>query len=274
MSERIVMVPQKRRAAVIEVIRAAQRQLRLSLFRCRDGIILEELAAASARGVRVEVLLTPRARGWRRKLRDLGETLESAGIVVHRYPVQKVRYHAKYMIADETMSMVGSLNYTPKCFSRTCDFVLLSGDPVLASDLTALFEADCAGEPAPESGRLIVGPEYARDRISGLLESARGEIAIVDHRLKDPRITSLLDQQEQNGISVRVVGRDQLCGLAPHGKLLLIDREIAVLGSLSLRPASLNRRRELAVIVHDFASIQQLVSFFDRCGSVQLERAA
>ena len=272
MTERIVITPSERRAAVVQVIRAARRQLRLSLFRCQDMTIVDELACASARGVKVEALLTSRARGWRRRLNDLSEVLSSAGIVVRRY--SGARYHAKYIVADDNLSLVGSLNYTAKCFSRTCDFLHLSPDPRLASELAALFEADCAGNPAPTSQRLIIGPEHARARITALLESARSEICIIDHRVKDSQIRAVLDSRRQAGVVVRVLGRGQLGGFTSHGKLMVVDRQIAVLGSMSLRRASLDRRRELFVRVAEPRCIRELVAFFNRFVAAPLERAA
>ena len=37
----------------------------------------------------------------------------------HTDPV--VKYHAKYLVADDGPAVVASLNLTRKCFERTCD---------------------------------------------------------------------------------------------------------------------------------------------------------
>ena len=51
MADRVITAPEDRRTAVLQVIREARRTILLSLFRCTDEGIFEELAAATARGV-------------------------------------------------------------------------------------------------------------------------------------------------------------------------------------------------------------------------------
>jgi hypothetical protein len=141
--------------------------------------------------VRVDALLTPRARGWRRKLEDLSALLESMGVGVHRYYRPGIKYHAKYIVADDGPALVASLNLTRKCFRDTCDFLFTTRDRGVVDGLQSLFEADCnptgASFSACISGRLIVGPERARAGVEGLLLEARRSIRIIDHRISDPR---------------------------------------------------------------------------------------
>jgi hypothetical protein len=52
--ERIYISPSERRQAMLEVIAGAKRRLVLSLFRCNDFGVLDGLASALDRGVKVE----------------------------------------------------------------------------------------------------------------------------------------------------------------------------------------------------------------------------
>ena len=83
--DRVVIDPSHRRAAVLQVIRSARRRLGLTIFRCNDREVLAEVAAAVQRGVEVDVLLTRRARGWRRRLDQLRTRLERIGARVTRH---------------------------------------------------------------------------------------------------------------------------------------------------------------------------------------------
>ena len=65
--DRLVSAVEDRRAALLDVIRQARSRITLSLFRCNDDEIIDELAAATARGVIVEVLVTSRAKGGRKR---------------------------------------------------------------------------------------------------------------------------------------------------------------------------------------------------------------
>src|SRR5262245_14224581 len=100
-TDQLVLAPIVRRDAVIELIRSANRELILSMFRCDDFSIVDELAAAVKRGIRVRVLITQRARGWKEKLKDLTALLRSLGAEVLPYKHQVVKYHAKYVVADD-----------------------------------------------------------------------------------------------------------------------------------------------------------------------------
>ena len=169
-TDQLVIAPIVRRDAVIELIRSANRELILSMFRCDDFRIVDELASAVKRGIRVRVLITQRARGWKEKLKDLTALLRSLGAEVLPYKHQIVKYHAKYVVADDGPALVTSLNFTHKCFEDTCDFLIFSHDPNVVAGLKNLFEADSADLAAsPFRGttdRLIIGPEYSRQRLT------------------------------------------------------------------------------------------------------------
>ena len=76
------------------------------------------------RGVAVEVITTSRAKGGRRKLEKLRERSIGTGATVKTYTDPVVKYHAKYLVADDGPAVVASLNFTRKCFRKTCDGIV------------------------------------------------------------------------------------------------------------------------------------------------------
>ena len=132
----------QRRQAVLQVIRSARRRLLVSVFRCTDVTVLDAIGEALNRNVDVRFPMTPRARGWEKRLKALGSYLESMGAKVHPYADPVVKYHAKYLLADDGPALITSLNLTAKCFGATCDFILLTHDPGVVSGLRELFEVD------------------------------------------------------------------------------------------------------------------------------------
>jgi phosphatidylserine/phosphatidylglycerophosphate/cardiolipin synthase-like enzyme len=246
---------------MVRVIGSARKELVLSLFRCDDFTVLDALAAALARGVRVRAILTTRARGGQRRLRRLWASLEEMGVILSCYADPVVKYHAKYLVADDGPAIVTTLNPTRKCFTRTWDALLVTSEPELIDSLRRLFEADVAGKPlrmGPQfSRRLIVGPESARSRIRGLIGSARRSIRIVDHKLSDPDVVTLLRERREAGVTVTVIGRST-DGIVSHGKLMTIDEERAVIGSVALSTLSLDFRREVAVVIDDASLVRRL----------------
>src|SRR4029079_8293585 len=143
----------------------------------------------------VRVLITQRARGWKEKLKDLTALLRSLGAEVLPYKHQIVKYHAKYVVADDGPALVTSLNFTHKCFEDTCDFLIFTHDANVVAGLKNLFEADSADLAASTlsgtTDRLIIGPEYSRQRLTQMLSSASSSLRIMDHRVTDPEILDL-----------------------------------------------------------------------------------
>ena len=147
--EKLVLEPAERKAALLGLIGSAKRRLVLSLFRCDDFSVLDALAAALERGCEVEAVLTKRAKGGKKRLKKLWGALEEMGAVVTRYADPVVKYHAKYLVADDKTAMITTLNPTRKCFTRTWDAVLITQDPSVVKGLLMLYKADAAGVPLP-----------------------------------------------------------------------------------------------------------------------------
>jgi phosphatidylserine/phosphatidylglycerophosphate/cardiolipin synthase-like enzyme len=263
---RIYIEPADRREAMLKLIGGARERLVLSLFRCNDYGVLDALAAALERGVKVEAILTKRAKGGKKPLKKLWEALEEMGAVVHWYADPVVKYHAKFLVADGSTALIATLNPTNKCFTRTLDFVYTTEDPGLVRSISTLFGLDAAGErilPRHRlSERLIVGPEGARDRMRRLIESAGKSVRIVDHKLSDPDLVALLRERRDEGIEVAVIGRQSVSAYKPHGKLMLIDESRAVLGSMAMSALSLDFRREVSVLIDDRDIVRDLNAFF------------
>ena len=251
---------------MLNVINGARQRLVLSLFRCNDYGILDALAAALDRGVAVEAILTKRAKGGKKSLKKLWEALEEMGALVHWYADPVVKYHGKYVVADNRTALIATLNPTTKCFSRTLDFVYTTEEPDVVRSVSTLFAFDAGGERNPPrhrlSDRLIVGPEGSRQRMRELIESAQKSIRVLDHKLSDPDLVLLLRERRDQGVQVTVLS--QMVGsFKPHGKLMILDGTKAVLGSMALSALSLDFRREVSIVVDDGPLVSELAGYYD-----------
>jgi phosphatidylserine/phosphatidylglycerophosphate/cardiolipin synthase-like enzyme len=263
-ADRLIVSIEQRREAVLDVIRQARQRITLSLFRCTDDQVFAELTAAVRRGVAVEVLVTSRAKGGKKKLAKLWSTLERTGAAVKPYTDPVVKYHAKYLVADDGPAIVASLNFTKKCFKKTCDALVVTYDRAVVADLRRLWTADCAREPVPAdlTERLINGPERARRQFTALIHGARTSIRLIDAKLSDPDLVSLLNEKRANGMDVQVFSAKQLGDLKSHGKIMLIDDRTVVVGSLALAALSLDFRREVAIVVTEPSAVAEAVELF------------
>jgi phosphatidylserine/phosphatidylglycerophosphate/cardiolipin synthase-like enzyme len=277
--DRVVIAPGRRREAVLDVIRQARSHIGLSLFRANDEEIFAELERAVDRGVEVEVIVTSRARGGKKKRRKLWKALEATGAAIFPYTDPVVKYHAKYLVADDGPAMVSSLNFTRKCFNKTCDAILVTHDPAVAGGLRQLMAADRLGHPIPDglTERLIIGPERARRQLTRLIEGARTSIDLLDAKLSDPGLVALLNARRTAGIAVGLYEARRYADLVSHGKMMLIDKRVAVIGSLALAALSLDFRREVAIVVEEptaVAEIEELFRFVAAAAAKEADVAA
>ncbi len=273
--ETVILSPAERKAAVREAFEDARHSLTVGMFRWEDDELLGGLERACRRGVRARVLLSQRAKGWVQRLGALERRLEAIGVEVRRYQTKASKYHAKYVVADDRLGLVSSFNFTPRDLERTCDFGLLTRDGKIAQALARLFEADWEGrELADAHPSLLVMPGEGRQRIRSLILAAGKSIAIVDHRMWSPDMLQMLGHRAAEGVAVRVLGpehaeteRSILCrkpsGWMPHGKLMIVDHQTAVLGSISPITRLLDHRRELSIATSQPASVQKLSGFFE-----------
>jgi phosphatidylserine/phosphatidylglycerophosphate/cardiolipin synthase-like enzyme len=272
-TDRLVLSPAERREAIVEFMRSAERELSLSMFRCDDFGIIDEVAAAVKRGVRVRVLITQRARGWKEKLKDLTALIRSIGAEIRPYEDPVMKYHAKYIIADDGHALVTSLNFTRKCFAETHDFIVFTQDSNVISGLKQVFENDfnTPSQPLPSiSDRLIIGPDHSRWRLTDILSKAQTSIRIMDHRATDPSILDLLAAKQRQGVTVQVLANGPVGGLISHGRMALIDEKTAIIGSIHLSPPSLDLRREVAILIEEATVVAELYDYFENLATNEM----
>ena len=263
--DEVITTPADRRDVVLRTIRQARQRLTLSLFRCNDQDVFDELTQARERGVAVDVLVTSRSGGGKKRLRKLWRRLETTGVAIHAHTDPVVKYHAKYLVADDGPALVASLNFTRKCFAKTIDAIVVTYDPDVVSGLRDLLTADRGAAAMPDtlSPRLIIGPERARRQFTDIIEQAQSSIRLIDKKVSDPALTTLLRERSAAGLRVEVYDAKRLCDLRSHGKVMLVDDRLGIVGGLSLNAMSLDFRREVAVTVTAPSAVARIATLFE-----------
>jgi cardiolipin synthase A/B len=109
-----------------------------------DRAIVVALQTAAMRGVDVRILLPKRNNHpfVGQAGRSFYEELLWAGVAIHEYGPGMI--HAKTMVVDGTVAMVGSANMDLRSFRLNFEVHALVGDAETAAQLEACFEADLA----------------------------------------------------------------------------------------------------------------------------------
>ena len=108
-----------------------------------DAVILERLAAAADRGVKVHVLCGGKHGISEWDILDTFaslRTLRRFGAKVHKQ--KNLRVHAKLIIVDGAKALVGSMNIDRSAFDLRRELGIMSDDPALVGRLKQVFDSD------------------------------------------------------------------------------------------------------------------------------------
>ncbi len=209
------------------------------------------------------------------------QALKERGVEVRlTTPFRFVFVHEKSLVVDRKLAWVGTMNLTGSSFGANREYALLLDDPKQVAEIARVFEADWGGERLDLSRALLVwSPSRvlggvkegnAREVLLGLIRGAKKELFLEHQAMADPEVVEALKEALSRGVQVRILGSPQepgdtyflegalalraagaLVRFLPdpyvHAKVLVRDKEEALLGSHNLSANSLNANRELSV---------------------------
>jgi cardiolipin synthase len=199
--------------------------------------------------------------------------LLGGGITVARTADDLLRYHGKFMVADETLHLFG-FNFTRQDIEKSRSFGIQTMHRKTVHEATALFEADSTRQVyTPSSSNLVVSPETSRDMLAKFIRGTHRQLAIYDPNVQDPGMIKLLKDRAAKGVEVRVIGvmkqpGDQILvrplrGMRLHVRAIIRDGTRAFVGSQSLRKAELNHRREVGLLISNPSVTRRLMQVFE-----------
>jgi phosphatidylserine/phosphatidylglycerophosphate/cardiolipin synthase-like enzyme len=270
---KLIVQPDAGVLPIIDAIRRARKIINIAIFRFDRNEIERELGKAVTRGVRVRALTAHTNRGGEARLRKLEQRLLAAGITVTQSADDLLRYHGKFLVADDTLHVFG-FNFTKLDIGKSRSFGIATRDRRTVTEAVKLFDADATRQPyAPSRSNLVISPETARAMLSRFLKGARRELAIYDAKIQDPMMTRLLKERAAKGVRVRVLGELKgpdgdvqvrpLKGLRLHVRAIVRDNTRAFVGSQSLRKEELDSRREVGLLISNPNVARQIMNVFE-----------
>jgi polyphosphate kinase len=275
--------------------------IKVTVYRTSDdSAIVPALIEAAERGKQAVCLVELKARFDERRNIGWARALEEAGAhVVHGLPGLKTHAKAVLVIRREGTGVghyvhIGTGNYHAKTARTYEDLGLLTRDPDIAADVTALFNALTGAARSPKYRKLLIAPERMRgallEEIERTVEAHRsGEsarIVMKMNALVDARCIRALYGASQAGVPVDLAVRG-ICCLRPGvpgvsetirvvsvvGRFLEHSRVYAFyrgderrfyMGSADLMPRNLDTRVELLAPVEGEALQHELEDTFER----------
>ena len=270
---KLIIQPDDGITPLLRAVKAAKKNIDIVIFRLDRAELEKALEAAVARGVVVRALIAHTNRGGEKTLRKLETRMLARGILVARTADDLPRYHAKMMIVDETLYVLG-FNYTKTDIVKSRSFGIVTRDARLVKDAASLFDADSTRQTyAPSHERFVVSPETSRARLTSFIKAAKKQLLIYDEQVSDNPIQRLLEERSKAGVEIRIIGRlekaidgvetRKLKDLRLHVRAIVRDGTAAFVGSQSLRKLELDGRREVGILVVDTRIAGKIQTIFE-----------
>lgn len=270
---KLIIQPDAGVLPVVEAIKKAKKTIDVVIFRFDLNVVEKALAEAVQRGVLVRALIAHTNRGGESKLRKLEQRMLAAGLNVSRTADDLVRYHAKFMICDGRLHLLG-FNFTKLDVVKSRSFAISTKDRRAVQEAAKVFEADLTRQQyVPSKSHLVVSPDTSRARLADFIKGARKELAIYDEKVNDLSMIRLLNDRVANGVRIRVLGsvkgkhegieEYKLAKMRLHVRAIVRDGTHVFVGSQSLAKGELEKRREVGLIIHNPAVARQLLQVFE-----------
>lgn len=263
---------------VLQVIQSAHREVNLNGYLVTDGPILRALAAAHARGVQVEVMIEGKPYGMRSaRVQQEARRIEATGATVKYAPPRFESRgshwafdHGKWVCSLHECE-IGSPNFTYAGFGHDRDYLVVTRNPQVVQAANAVFAADWNNQYAPSwaHGPLVLSPGHSASKILETINqpgpidlefeeigyapeitqaiAAKGKLAriIVPSSVNAENRRTLADLQRY-GVQVRYLPKKTLY---VHAKMI-VGNELAYIGSVNISNTSLNRNREMGLLLN------------------------
>ena len=188
--------------------------------------------------------------------------------------------HAKVTLNEDAFR-VQTANLTKSSFESNREHFFYSDDPDFHDSLEKLFDADRVGDDLSTLNlhpNLVVCPLNCREVIKTLLESAEKSIVIQTQYIVDDEILDILHKKSSEvDMAIIVADTDDNYDLISyfwpwiartlkshynHTKMILVDEKYLLLGSMNLSSNSLDKNREIWIILMDTGHISTFEKWF------------
>jgi phosphatidylserine/phosphatidylglycerophosphate/cardiolipin synthase-like enzyme len=282
---RLITEPDDGMSGIYNPMSSATVSLDLSMYELVDAQAESTLAADAERGVSVRVVLDGNEE--RKSNTAAYQELSAHGVSVHWSPPRFPASHEKAMVIDGQTALIMTGNLTSRYYPNTRDFAVVDSVPADVAAVEQVFDADFDGVAveAPAGGSLVWSPG-SQAALVAFIESAQSTIAVENEELSDQAIVQALVRDEQRGVAVSLTMTYQkewapafnaltaagasvatYTGEKPiyiHAKVIDVDAgtdHVAVLmGSQNFTQASLDRNRELGVVIDDAGIADQVAA--------------
>ena len=289
---RLIVEPDDGLQPVREFIQNAENSLLIKQFTFTEESLIQAVIDRNKGGVDVRVMLNAQRSGGDRVNDETYQRLKSSGIDVQWSSPKFYVTHEKSIVADGTAALVSTFNLTLKYFSATRDYGVITSDPRQVAQITDVFNADWEhlDWTPPSHEGLLWSNANSRLLMAHFIDSAKHRLDVQHPKYVDAVILDHLAAAAHRGVKVHILcgGRHGISdcdvldtfaslrtlrrfgvkvhkqkNLRVHAKLLIVDNECSLVGSMNIDRSAFDLRRELGITVSNQPVVARLTQTFE-----------
>jgi cardiolipin synthase len=286
---------------ITNAIDNAQKSVWLEIYLLTDRSVISALEGAAHRGVDVRVMLEmhPYGSGSTSPTGTM-DRLQAAGVKVEATNPSFALTHEKGMIIDGSTVFIMTANFTLSALggsrsTKNREYGIIDTNQQDVQAVSNIFTADWnRTTPQFNDSDLVVSPVNSRSAFESLINSAHHTLLIEAEEMQDSDIEQAIASAAKRGVHVQVIlptpsgsssnsegsidsnsagiqtieqGGAQVredSTLYMHAKMIVVDGQKAFVGSENISTASLDKNRELGIIVSDQNVLNTLQQTFQQ----------
>jgi cardiolipin synthase A/B len=274
---------------IVNALNSAKKSIDIQIYMLTNYDVLDALKAATKRGVTVRLLMEKEPFNPSNPASPLTTNIDTAnkltdsGILIKWSNKAKFNFtHQKSILIDNEVGIIMSLNLTRSAVVQNREYFVFTKNPTHVKEMENIFNADWNDKNYVPGNinDLVLSPVNSRAQFAKLIQSATKDIKIEFEVMSDDQLFSLLGAKAKQGVNINIIVEPSgkasaqklkalgvnnvnfIDVLTLHAKLIVIDGVRAYFGSINMTNGSMEKNRELGIIVNDKNLLQKLTGTF------------
>jgi cardiolipin synthase A/B len=300
---KIFVEPDSTDSVITDAIHQANKSVWLEMYLLTDKKIITALEDDAHNGIDVRVMLEDHPYGGGSvSPSETLDKLSSAGVKTKTTSPSFALTHEKGMVIDGKTAYIMTSNFTLAALGESKsqnnrEYGIIDTNTTDVQEVANIFSADWQRTtPTLNDSNLVVSPTNSRSDFLSLINSAKKSLSIEAEEMQDSQVEQALTAAASRGVKVQVIlpssssssdadGSDSNSAgiktikqgkvqvkedkkLYMHAKIIIVDGQKAFVGSENISSASLDKNRELGIVISDQSVLSTLQSTFSTDWSV------
>ncbi len=277
----VFVEPDAGETPLLNAIKGATDSIWVEVYLLTDNNVTHALEDAANRGVDVRVMLEPHPFGGA-AAQPLIDALNAAGVKAEASDSAFRYTHEKMMLVDDDTLYVLTANLSRAALggngsTKNREYGVIDTDQKDIAEIHTIFQDDWDRKTPPSStyaqAQIVLSPVNSRATLAALIASAKKTLHIEDEEMADDASEAAMIAAAKRGVEVDLIlpkpdsgsGNDTdvttllnggvhvryITSPYMHAKLVVADGALAFTGSENFSATSLDKNRELGIMIDD-----------------------